>query len=263
LLEIYKPVSSPIHQLEARVKIIFTLVFIIAISFMPSGAWPAYILIYSIILSLIISSNLGMSFVLKRALLATPFVFAAIPLIIYGPEPVVQTRIFEFIVIPISETGFLRFLSIAIKSWMSVQLAIILAATTHFADLMGGFRALKFPAIFISTIELMWRYLFLIIEETSRLIRARSSRSTTISGNRKSGGSVFWRAQVTGGMAGSLFLRSIERSERVYAAMLARGYNGTPIERENQAFGKEEWWLTIATILISGFILFIAILTGV
>jgi cobalt/nickel transport system permease protein len=29
-------------------------------------------------------------------------------------------------------------------------------------------------------------------------------------------------------MAGSLFLRSLERSERVHSAMLARGYNGQP-----------------------------------
>lgn len=244
-------------------KIIFTLVFILTISFMPSGAWPAYILMYSVILSLIISTKIGLSVVLKRAVLATPFVFAAIPLVFFGPEPVAQTRIFEFLMIPFSETGWIRFLSIAIKSWMSVQLAIILAATTHFPDLMGGFRALKFPAIFISTIELMWRYLFLMIEETGRLIRARSSRSSTIPGNRNSGGSVLWRASVTGGMAGSLFLRSIERSERVYAAMLARGYDGTPIAREHRAFGRGEWRLTITTILISGFILFVAILTGV
>jgi cobalt/nickel transport system permease protein len=53
------------------------------------------------------------------------------------------------------------------------------------------------------------------------MMRARTSRSTQIGKPYHSGGSVLWRAQVTGNMAGSLFLRSIERSERVYAAMLS------------------------------------------
>ncbi|MFN8419569.1 MAG: energy-coupling factor transporter transmembrane component T [Anaerolineae bacterium] len=44
--------------------------------------------------------------------------------------------------------------------------------------------------------------------------------------DRRSGGSLRWRAQVAGGMIGNLFLRSYERSERVYAAMLSRGYQG-------------------------------------
>ena len=35
-----------------------------------------------------------------------------------------------------------------------------------------------------------------------------------------------WRARVTGGMAGNLFLRAFERSDRIYAAMLSRGYDG-------------------------------------
>ena len=35
-----------------------------------------------------------------------------------------------------------------------------------------------------------------------------------------------WRAKVTGGMAGNLFIRSIDRGERIYDAMAARGYDG-------------------------------------
>jgi cobalt/nickel transport system permease protein len=56
------------------------------------------------------------------------------------------------------------------------------------------------------------------------MTRARAARSGAPGG--KGGGSVLWRTQVTGGMAGSLFLRSIERSERIYDAMVARGYDG-------------------------------------
>jgi cobalt/nickel transport system permease protein len=57
------------------------------------------------------------------------------------------------------------------------------------------------------------------------LRRARAARSAVQPG-RKSGGSLSWRARVAGGMAGNLFIRSYARSERIYQAMAARGYQG-------------------------------------
>jgi cobalt/nickel transport system permease protein len=71
----------------------------------------------------------------------------------------------------------------------------------------------------------MWRYMFVMVDEAIRLLRARSSRSGAIEGL-KSGGSIAWRAKVTGGMAGNLFVRALDRGDRIYAAMAARGYDG-------------------------------------
>jgi len=68
-----------------------------------------------------------------------------------------------------------------------------------------------------------------IREEVMRMIRARTSRSSSIFNQKISGGSLWWRAKVTGGMAGSILIRSIERSDRVYTAMLSRGYNGKSV----------------------------------
>ena len=65
----------------------------------------------------------------------------------------------------------------------------------------------------------------MLVDEVFRLLRAREARSAAAAGAR-SGGSVMWRAGVAGNMAGQLFLRSYERSDRVYNAMLARGYAG-------------------------------------
>jgi cobalt/nickel transport system permease protein len=71
----------------------------------------------------------------------------------------------------------------------------------------------------------MYRYLAVLTDEASRMLRARASRSAIRLGHH-GGGSIRWRAEVTGRMVGSLFLRSYERSERVYAAMQARGFDG-------------------------------------
>ena len=70
----------------------------------------------------------------------------------------------------------------------------------------------------------MLRYIFVMADEVLRMMRARAARSPHLPGRRKPG--LLWRGRVAGMMAGSFFLRSLERSERVYAAMASRGYRG-------------------------------------
>jgi cobalt/nickel transport system permease protein len=64
-----------------------------------------------------------------------------------------------------------------------------------------------------------------LVDEAERLLRARESRAAALPG-RRAGGSIAWRAGVLGSMVGTLFLRAYERSERIHAAMLSRGYSG-------------------------------------
>jgi cobalt/nickel transport system permease protein len=262
LLEHFQEKVSPIHTIHARVKIIFTLVFILALNLSPANAWPGFILFFSILVSLILISRIGLGFVLKRALLALPFVLSALPLIFWGPQPLNQVRLWDGLYVSISPAGLEKCIGIIIKAWLSVQAAVLLTATTSFSDLITGFRQLHMPTILISIIELMWRYLFVMVDEVNRLIRARNSRSSKHDRHTHSGGSVFWRAQVTGNMAGSLFLRSIERSERVYAAMLSRGYNGEPLADQIVAVSKTDWVIGSLSILVLLLVYFIGILTG-
>jgi cobalt/nickel transport system permease protein len=127
----------------------------------------------------------------------------------------------------ITQPGLERFISIALKSWISVQMAIVLAASTPFPDLMVAMRAVRVPRLLVAIFGLMWRYLFVFADEALRLIRARQARSgETDQPGLKTGGSVVWRARIAGGMAGNLFLRAFERSDRIYMAMVARGYDG-------------------------------------
>jgi cobalt/nickel transport system permease protein len=101
----------------------------------------------------------------------------------------------------------------------------VLAASTSFPDLLIAMRAIKLPRLLVAVFGLMWRYLFVLADEVLRLMRARSARSGELEGH-KAGGTLTWRAKVTGGMAGNLFIRSFERGDRIYAAMAARGYDG-------------------------------------
>jgi cobalt/nickel transport system permease protein len=229
-----------IHRTDARVKLVLALAFILATALTPVGAWPVYILLFALALAVEILSELGLSYVLRRALVALPFALAAIPVIFTVPGPILLAVPFGPWDLTITLAGVERFISILLKSWISVQMAIVLAASTAFPDLLLAMRAIRLPRLLVAVFGLMWRYLFVLADEVLRLLRARTARSGLIyrpspqdrpgadpaAPAGKIGGTVAWRARVTGGMAGSLFLRSFERADRVYAAMAARGYDG-------------------------------------
>jgi cobalt/nickel transport system permease protein len=224
-LDPYRDRQSVIHALDPRVKLIFTLAFVLTMALLPIGAWPVYVLMLTLSVSIAILSELGVKYVLKRSLLAIPFVLAAVPLLFTVPGPAVLTIPIGELTLTITSTGLERLLSILFKSWVSVQVAIVFAAATPFPDMLQAMRAVKIPRLIVSLFGLMWRYMFVMVDEAIRLLRARAARSGSIAGA-KSGGSIAWRAKVTGGMAGNLFIRSIDRGERIYDAMAARGYDG-------------------------------------
>jgi len=226
-LDPYRPRRSPIHTLDPRVKFVLTLAFIFCAALTPPGAWPIYILLFALILSAEVLSDLGVAYVLKRAALAFPFVLAALPIIFTMPGVELFSLTLGPWTLTASLAGLERFLSIAFKSWVSVQAAIVLAACTPFPDLLVAMRAVRVPRMLVAVFGLMWRYLFVLVDEVLRLMRARASRSGVSNNPKlKTGGSLTWRARVAGGMAGSLFLRALERSDRIYLAMVSRGYDG-------------------------------------
>jgi cobalt/nickel transport system permease protein len=166
-----------------------------------------------------------MTFTLKRSFVALPFALVAVTVLFSIPgNPIVSFHFLRWD-LTITDAGLLRFVSIVIRSWLSVQMAILLVATTRFPDIVHALEHLRVPAILTTIIAFLYRYLFVLVDEVFRLLRAREARSAAAPGSR-SGGSVAWRAGVAGNMAGQLFLRSYERSDRVYNAMQARGYTG-------------------------------------
>ena len=226
-LDPYRSRPSLVHQLDPRIKLVLTLAFIFTTALTPQGAWPVYILLFALIISVVLLSELGVGYVLKRAALAFPFVLAALPLVFTTPGPSLLDTTLGAWALRISQPGLERFLSIAFKSWISVQAAIVLATSTPFPELLVAMRAIKIPRLLVAIFGLMWRYLFVLADESLRLIRARASRSgLSAQAGAKPGGGVLWRARVTGGMAGSLLLRAFERSDRIYMAMASRGYDG-------------------------------------
>ena len=225
MLNRYQLKQSIIHQLDPRVKIIITVLFIISNVLLPDGVWVAFVLAWGLVLGINTLAKLPLAKLLKTSLIAFPFALAAITVVFTLKGTVLSSFYIGTWQINIYDTGLIRFISILLRSWLSVQMAILLTNTTQFADLMHALRHLHIPQVIVAIISFAYRYLFVLVDEVQRLLRARDSRSAA-SLTYKSGGLVTWRAKVAGNMVGQLFLRSYERSDRVYNAMLARGYQG-------------------------------------
>lgn len=218
--EQYQRGSSFVHQRDPRIKLVCLVLFVLCASLLPVAAWFSYGVLFMATLVVARFSGLGWAYALRRSFVALPFMLAAI----FLPFTLPGQPLFSIGPFTASLEGTLRLASIVLKSWISVQMAILLAATTPFPDIVWALRALRVPATLVGIIGFMYRYIAVLGDEASRLIRARSSRAAN--GDGRSGGSLVWRGRVAGGMVGNLGLRAFERSERIYAAMVARGFSG-------------------------------------
>ncbi len=225
-LDRYLDLHSPIHRLDARVKFVLTLGLIVAVGLLPVGAWGPLALCAALVWAAALRAQISLGLLLSRALVALPFALVALTLLFSRPgAPLFQLPL-GFTTLTATDAGLIAFVTVVLKSWVSVQAALLLTMTTHFTDMLQALKDLRLPAVLVAILSFAYRYLFVLIDEGQRMMRARECRSAEAAG-RRSGGSIRWQATVVGRMVGTLFLRSYERSERIYVAMLSRGYDGS------------------------------------
>jgi len=96
---------------------------------------------------------------------------------------------------------------------------ITLSTNAGFLPLLRALRRLKVPSVLVGTLYFMYRYVHVLSEERDRMLQARRARSFRRNGLRQ------WPHLA--GLIAVLFLRSLERGERVHDAMVSRGWDGT------------------------------------
>lgn len=248
LTDQYRHRDSLIHRLDPRVKAVVTVLYILAAGLVPAGAWWGFFGLLALLGIVVLASRLGLGFTLRRSFVALPFALAAVPVVFTTPG----AAWFRLPLVGWAVTlpGAILMASILLRTWLAVQMAILLTATTRFPDLIWALGDLHLPRPLVSTIAFMYRYLFVLADETLRMIRARASRSAALPGCPRP--PVGWQARTAGGMVGSLFLRALERSERVYAAMLARGYDGQMRSLRRFQMSPLDWGALGCTVVALG-----------
>jgi cobalt/nickel transport system permease protein len=192
--------DSPVHRLDPRVKIVGLIGLVIVSVSLPPGAWLAFAAIAVILVGLVAFARLRPGHVAKRMTVEIPFLLAA--------------AIIPFTV----EDGLVLGATVGAKITIGVLAMVILSSTTPFPKLLRGFELLRAPRLITVIVAFMWRYMHVLVEDVSRMQKARQARGHSASW--------LWQASSTGALIGTLFIRSLERGERVYLAMVSRGYNG-------------------------------------
>ena len=225
---------SALHLFPAHLKILSAFSSLIIIVLTPLSNWPAHLFYYFMIFSLIKISKVPIFKVLKRATIEIPFIFFAILMpFISGVKDL------DIGLISISSEGAYAGGSIIVKATAGTLISVLLGATTTVRSLLRGFTKLRMPTLLVQIATFMLRYVNVISAESERMEVARQSRGFIATGPKH------WK--VLAQAAGTLFIRSYERGERVHLAMLSRGYVGTLPDFEPESVHKKD--LTRAIVL--------------
>lgn len=204
--------DTVIHRLDARVKVIATMCFIIAVISYPKYEVLRLSPFFLFPVLLITLSDTPVLFILKKIIIVSPFaVFIGIF------NPLFDTKTIAFSDGIHISAGWISFLSIILKFTLTISAGLLLIATTSFPGVCKALNKLGVPAIFTSQLLFLYRYIFVLMEEGMRIVRARDLKSFGGSGT---------GIKVFVGLIGVLFIRTVERANRIYNAMLSRGFNG-------------------------------------
>jgi cobalt/nickel transport system permease protein len=227
--------DTPLHRLDGRAKTFVTLAFIVIVVSFPLHTVSALTPFLLFPVTLLALGQIPLQPILKKILIAAPF---ALLVGIFNPfldrEPVAMIGSFTV------TGGWLSFVSILLRFILTVGAALTLIACTGIHRLGASLEQLGAPRVFIVQLLFLYRYLFVIADEGSKMFRnveLRSEKRRPLS------------FRVYSSLLGTLLLRSMDRAERVYRAMAARGFDGEIRILRPSAFGWKDaafifGWLT-------------------
>ena len=233
--------TSRIHDVDPRFKIVMATLYAFAVAL--SNRFPALFLALFFSLALIGMSRLPLLEVAKRVALVNGFVlfFWFVVPFTYPGEPLLSLG-------PLTATreGVLVAARITLKSNAILLAFIALIATTSVATLGAALSRLGVPQKIVHLLLLNYRYIFVIEEEYHRLVRSAAVRGFQPSTR-------LHTYRTFAYLVGMLFVRASERAERVYMAMLCRGFSGKfHCLHEFSCSRRDIMWLCLTTTTVLG-----------
>jgi len=211
--------DSPIHRLDARAKLVavvgYTVVLISFDRYAVGDLFPMAVLPFA----LLWFARVPVWFALRRVAILSPFILMLVLM-----SPIYDRALhhgtfgpWEYAV----SGGWLTAADISIKFALGVLALTAMMCATPFALLLEAMRRLGMPQVIVMQLGFLYRYLFVLIDEAMRVRRARDFRGAALA-------PVGRRLAAVGGVIGTLFVRTLDRSQRIHLAMAARGYRGQP-----------------------------------
>jgi cobalt/nickel transport system permease protein len=232
----------------ARTRIILILALVVVCVSTPAHRFPAFAGYLAFLLGFAGLTRVPLRRVLRHTLAVLPFLLMIAVLIPFLPEPAAARSAPGWSFGP----GWLRFSNYKllllwnslIKAWTGAFALVLLSASTPFPELLHGLEHLRFPRLLLAILAVAHRYGLVFADEFSRTRRTLAARNFEPRW--------LWHTGVIGRLIGSFFLRAYERGERVYLAMLARGFTGVFPVAPHPAHSWDLPVLLVAGLILAG-----------
>jgi len=234
--DVYARKENLVTGIEARTKIAFTVIALVINLLSPTIYTPIAIAIFC--LATLAAIGIPPNLLMLR--LTMPLAMAAVVLItqifFYGTTPLFTIPFWGFHLVGYEE-GLAHGFLIMCRVIGGVSLILFLSMSTPAHRLLLAARWFRLPKVFIELTLLIYRYIFVLIEEATAIKDAQRVRL----GYRN------WQQSMksVGVLGGSLILRAYDRAERVFEAMIARGYTGTMTINYTEHFNRKDFMAAI------------------
>lgn len=194
----------------------------------PREAFWAYGVYAGLIVSLTLNARVPLLSLIRRLAIETPFLIfvVALPFLARGER-------IDVVGLSLSVEGLWGAWNILVKATLGAATMMLLASTTPITSILHGLQKLRVPSVIVAIAGFMIRYADVIASEMRRMKVGRQSRGYEPR--------VLWQVRALASSAGTLFIRSYERGERVHLAMMSRGYSGTMPELAAVSASPKDW----------------------
>lgn len=235
-------INSKIHSLNPVVKVIITIIYIICVvsygmySIVP--LIPYLVFIYFVT----IASNLSFKNLIKN-------MYPIFPVLIVLA---ISSSIFNdttFVLFGKNISGaIVLFISIMLKTTLSVFSIIVLMSVTKSTDVFNSLTFFRVNKTFVTVLFLIYRYLFLFLEDILNVYISYNLRSHNKNGIKVSD---------LGSILGQSIIRCYDRAGVLYSAMLLRGYDKAfALEKRPTLSRKDIFQILIIGLLLISFKVF-------
>jgi len=236
-----------LQSLDPRIKTVSFLLFLVSVLLAKNIS--VLLALYGLCLLLTYSSNIRLGFFLKRTLLFIPLfsLVIAVPALFsfFTPgDPLVSVKIAGLNII-ITRQGLSGAILFVARVTTAVSFVVLLSITTKHFALLRVLRIFRIPQLFVMTLGMCYRYLYLFVEIVENTYRAMKSRIGTAVHYKKGQNIVAWNIAL-------LWQRSYSLNEQVYNAMISRGYTGEVRLLNDGTVKLRDWiWLVGVVILFT------------
>jgi cobalt/nickel transport system permease protein len=232
--------ESILSRLDARIKLISLIIFLVSISFLKGICSLLILYVFSVLLAFL--SDIDTRLFFKRTWLFIPVftLFIAIPSLFIVPGRLE----FGFTV-----DGLIVAIRLVLRVVTSISYTMLVILTTRWMKLISSLRALGIPEIFVSIASMSYRYIFLLLELAEKLYLAKKMRTIKTD--------IRQEQRWIGSTIGILTVKTQYLSREVYQGMMSRGFNKDMLYLRQKGINLSDFLIIILTLVINVSILYL------